>query len=269
MTNNKNDLSALAPYCHADLSHVLWAKSLPSTNDYLKERHTQLPHGSIAAADQQTAGKGRRGRSFYSPQNTGIYISALYRPEINPDLSAMLTTAGCVVTARAIDKATGIFPGIKWVNDLYIDGRKICGILAEAEFNNVNPAANYLIIGIGINLYPPEGGFPDDIADRAGAIVNDNPNHPKEPSLRPKLIGAMIDGLTELGNTHDFSDIMTDYRAHSTIMNKAVHLSGPGTDMTGIVRGFTDEGHLILEQADGQRAVIRSGEITLRFDARQ
>ncbi len=110
------------------------------------------------------------GKKFYSPSNTGLYISILVRPDIPADQALFLTTSAAVATAKAIEDVSNKKADIKWVNDIYIEGKKVCGILTEAAFNIETSKLDYAIVGIGINVCPPEGGFPEDISEIATAI---------------------------------------------------------------------------------------------------
>ena len=140
-----------------------------STNTLLKEMaHSGVKSGTVIIANKQTAGKGRMGRCFYSPENTGIYLSVLLR---EPSLSepTLLTTAAAVAVMKAISRTTKKEPQVKWVNDILLDNKKVCGILTEGEF--CESRLMFAIVGIGINVSTQN--FPDDIKSRAGSIAAD------------------------------------------------------------------------------------------------
>ena len=225
-----------------------------STNQIAKEMAIEgAPSGSFVISDAQTDGRGRGENLFYSPKD-GIYLSAIYKESEKGLLADYLTVAGCAVTARAIAKVTGVECGIKWVNDLFVGGKKVCGILAESVFRG---NTRYMVLGIGINLFMPEGGFPEDLTE-AGAVLATPPDN----DLRAKLIAAMIDGLTKLREVKDFKPYLKIYRERSIIIGKDVAVTNGDERVRGIVRGFDEYGHLILEQ-ESQSRIISAG--TLRF----
>ena len=167
------------PFC------ICAADEVTSTNTVLKEyAATAVTAGrpippTVLLARKQTGGRGRLGRSFHSPDGTSLYMSVLLAPTLPPAESLCLTNAAaaaCAESADAIRQAAGI-PlknkiGIKWVNDLYLDGKKVCGILAEAALTPAMDALSWAVIGIGINLLPPTDGFPDDLSDRKSTRLN-------------------------------------------------------------------------------------------------
>ena len=146
-----------------------------STNDYLREKAAQgKGEGYAVVAGAQTRGKGRTGRSFYSPADTGIYLSLLLRPkDCGPAQAVKFTTMAAVAACEAIEKVSHRSPQIKWVNDIYIDGKKVSGILTEASVSLENGSLEYVLLGIGINVYPPEKGFPQELRETAGSVFQE------------------------------------------------------------------------------------------------
>ena len=225
-----------------------------STNQIAKEwALSGAPGASFVIADEQTGGRGRGENRFFSPAG-GIYLSVIYRGSDNEKLADYLTVAGSAVTAEAISTVTGVDCGIKWVNDLFVRGKKVCGLLAESVFRGDE---RIMVLGIGINLFMPEGGFPEDLTE-AGAVLATPPDN----DLRAKLIAAMIDGLTKLREVKDFRPYLKIYRERSIIIGKDVAVTNGDERVRGIVRGFDEYGHLILEQ-ESQSRIISAG--TLRF----
>ena len=151
-------------------------KEISSTNQYLKKKGIEenLPHGSFVAAEAQTEGKGRRGRTFYSPAGSGLYLSVLMRPKRTAQESLTLTAAAAVAVCRAVEEVCGVSLGIKWVNDLYLGERKVCGILTEAVTDFETGDIELVVVGIGLNLRMPAGGFPGELSEVAGAILGDD-----------------------------------------------------------------------------------------------
>lgn len=144
-----------------------------STNTLLKVQAEQgAPEGTVLIAESQTAGKGRLGRHFTSPPGTGIYFSLLLRPRCTAEKSLFITTTAAVAVCEAIEQVTGLNPQIKWVNDVYLNEKKVCGILTEASVDFENGGLNWAVLGIGINIAVPEEGFPEEIRSIAGAIFD-------------------------------------------------------------------------------------------------
>ena len=150
----------LEPVCASIEMEILPA--VGSTNDYLREKALKgQKEGFTVLAGEQTGGRGRTGRSFYSPADTGIYMSLLLRPEnCSPAVAVKFTTMAAVAACRAIEKVSQKKAQIKWVNDVYIEDKKVCGILTEGAVSLEKGSLEYVILGVGINVYPPRGGFP-------------------------------------------------------------------------------------------------------------
>ena len=160
-----------------------------STNTLLKAQAEQgAPEGTVLIAESQTAGKGRLGRHFTSPPGTGIYFSLLLRPHCTAEKSLFITTTAAVAVCEAIEQVTGLNPQIKWVNDVYLNEKKVCGILTEASVDFENGGLNWAVLGIGINIAVPEEGFPEEIRSIAGAIFDG----PRPVEMRSRISAAVI-----------------------------------------------------------------------------
>ncbi|MBR7002868.1 MAG: biotin--[Neisseriaceae bacterium] len=145
-----------------------------STNTVLKQMAADgAKDGTVYLAARQTQGRGRMGRSFFSPDG-GLYFSMLFRPKMNPATSLLLTVAAAVAVAEAMDEVFDTQSKIKWVNDVYVNGKKVCGILAESQLDPSKPTEQAVIVGIGINVCAPKDGFPTEIENRAGALCETN-----------------------------------------------------------------------------------------------
>lgn len=235
-------------------------KSIDSTNRKLKELAEHgAPEGTVVLASQQTSGRGRMGRSFFSPPDYGLYLSILYKPELSetcPD-PLSLTMLASVAVLRAIQSVCHITPGIKWVNDLYYQGKKIAGILAEGIIKKNRISS--VILGTGINLWEPPEGYPQDIASIAGSIFG--PGIPDQ-KIRNELADALIKNLYPI---EDSPDVLKIYRNNSIVLGKKVTLTGQTKTLTGIVSDFTENGALIMLTEDNKKEILHSGEISLRF----
>lgn len=168
--------------------------TVASTNSLLKELAIYgADEGTVVLASHQTAGRGRMGREFYSPSDSGIYLSILLRPDILAKDALSLTTMAAVAVANAIDNVSGKEALIKWVNDIYIDGKKVCGILAESAFNSDGQHLDFVVLGIGINITTPEGGFPEELSDIATAIFDNDNIGSKKESLISEVLNNFMD----------------------------------------------------------------------------
>ena len=230
--------------------------TVDSTSDAAK-RHI-LSGGRTPAvflAERQTAGRGRMGRSFYSPAETGLYLSLAVPAKGELADAVFLTTAAAVATLTAIQRVTGIETRIKWVNDLYYADKKVCGILAESFLLG---DARFLILGVGINLTTEQ--FPEELRDRAGSLLS------SAHGVRNRLAAAVIEELmTVMAGEFDRAELMATYRAHSMVLGREITYTENGVTYAGVAREIDEFGHLVIEKADGEIAILASGEITLRL----
>ena len=219
---------------------VYFFDSIDSTNLECRRRMMAGETRCLAIADAQTAGRGRRGRSFFSPPGAGLYLSLGFRPEGGAASVAGITTYAAVVVAEAVSRLGGIECGIKWVNDLYLDGKKVCGILAEA-------VGDAVIVGIGVNL--TESAVPEELRSIVGWLGR--------ADIRDALAAGLANGLLRYipGDTRH----MEEYRRRSLVLGRRVCFGEGGE---GIARAIADDGALIVETAGGS-VELRSGEISL------
>lgn len=246
-------------------------QTIDSTNQHAKRLAVEgARHGTAVLADEQTAGRGRLGRSFYSPKGTGLYISFILRPTAVASLAPAVTTAASVAVSRALAKTYGIETQIKWVNDIYYQGKKICGILAEAVSDFQTGAIEALILGIGINIDLPEGGFPDDLASMAGTLFPNPPSYetvktPEKPT-RNQLAAAIMDQIEEVYEKNEFSSLLPEYRKRCFILGKEINVFRGNETFPARAIDVEESGGLVVETADGKIEVLRSGEITIRLN---
>ncbi len=178
-----------------------------STNDeaYLLAENG-AENGTTVTAREQTGGKGTNGRSFFSPGKTGIYMSVILR-NVKQDRLLDVTPMAAVAVSRTLDKIFGVKTRIKWVNDVYLDGKKICGILTKAQ--SKNGKTDFIVIGIGINLFAPEGGFPDDIKNTAGFV-----SRKYDEALRQKTIEKIAVLLCDYAERLDDETVSADIKSY-------------------------------------------------------
>lgn len=208
---------------------------------------------ALIVAESQTAGRGRLGRSFYSPAESGVYFSILF-PSLAPLKSAVsVTGAAAVAVMRAIRTLTGKQTSIKWVNDLYLDGKKVCGILAEAV--SVQDGAQHLIVGIGINLSTPD--FPDDLQNKAGSLGATVPRATLIAAVWRELLPFLIDP-----NSREWLD---DYRAHSCVIGKPIVWARGTETHEGIALAINDNGELLVQSPNSPPETLRTGEISVKI----
>ena len=168
-TTDVISVKGIKKYLKSDLDIEVY-KEVTSTNTMLKERGSQgAKEGQVIIANMQTAGRGRIGRTFHSPSDTGIYMSILLRPtDLIPQDAVKITTLAAVCACEAIENVSGKSAAIKWVNDIFMDGLKVCGILTEAAMSLESGNLDYVVLGIGLNAYEPEGGFPEESYNQSG-----------------------------------------------------------------------------------------------------
>ena len=237
---------------------------IDSTNTYLMDRAAKcgpdiLPEWHTVIAKCQTAGRGRRGRSFESPADTGLYMSVLLRPKTSIEATTRITTAAAVAACRAIEKCTNEQASIKWVNDIYVRGKKVCGILTEAVMppGSTNPVS--VVCGIGFNLYEPAGGFSDEIRDIAGAI-----SEKKIPDLSDKLSKAFLDEFYRICRDIDNSEHAAEYKRRSFIIGQEINvIDGKGTREARAI-DIDNECRLVVRFEDGSLETLSCGEVSVR-----
>ena len=224
---------------------------IDSTNLEAKRRATAVHNTPMLfVAVSQTEGRGRMGRQFYSPDSTGLYMSYMYTPDCGFSDSVTVTAAAAVAVARAIKRLTDLEPAIKWVNDIYVGGKKVCGILTEA----VTGQKTHIIVGIGINITTE--AFPDEIkaiASSLGKSVDRN-------ELAILIVKNLIRLIAELPDR----TFIEDYRKRSLVLGKEVVFTSKDSQQTGRAVGIDRDGGLIVETPDGT-VVLNTGEISLKI----
>lgn len=232
-----------------------------STNDYLREKAAQgKGEGYAVVAGAQTRGKGRTGRSFYSPADTGIYLSLLLRPkDCGPAQAVKFTTMAAVAACEAIEKVSHRSPQIKWVNDIYIDGKKVSGILTEASVSLENGSLEYVLLGIGINVYPPEKGFPQELRETAGSVFQERKSDGKN-----QLAAGFLNRLMEIYTKEETGEYAEEYRKRSMVLGKRIQILTPEGEKGARALEIDKDCRLLVEYEDGNRELLRAGEIRIR-----
>lgn len=233
-----------------------------STNTTVREKAAAgAPEGYAVIANSQTGGKGRMGRRFFSPSNTGLYISLLLRPAGYPAQQAVqITTMAAVAASEAIESVSGEKAGIKWVNDVYLRGKKVCGILTEASFGLESGVIDYAVLGIGINVYPPQGGFPEELNDIAGTVLGSVQKDGKN-----RLAAALLNRFMEYYTAADPSGYVDEYRSRSLAIGREVTVLFPGRPQQAVALDVDGQCRLLVQYPDGRTEHLSSGEISIRL----
>ena len=230
---------------------------LDSTNTEAKRRVIDgAEEGTVIIADSQTSGRGRLGRSFFSPRGSGIYLSFILKPKMSAEKSLAITAAVAVAVCMAIEKITGKKPMIKWVNDLYLDGKKICGILTEAVSGLETGNIDAVVIGIGINCTTVFNG---DLKQKAGSLFDVNSD-----AVRNKLAAELINRLYNLIDMLSGNDFMQEYRKRSIILGKEITICNEPESLY-TVEDIGDSGELVLKGRNGEKRVLNTGEVSIRL----
>lgn len=247
-------------------------KSLESTNLTAKKMALEgADAGTVVISEEQTKGRGRMGRSFFSPPAGGIYISFVLRPQLDAAKSVLVTTAASVAVCKAIEAVTGLDCQIKWVNDVYLRGKKICGILTEAVTDFESGQIEHIVLGIGINFSTV---FPEELSGIAGSLYEETAAAEEEsPVPRNRLIGEVINQVLEVTENLESRDFIPEYRRRSFVLGKEIliiptSLQGRERNLSEGIRAtavdIDKDGGLKVQYPDGAMATLNSGEISIR-----
>lgn len=237
--------------------------SIDSTNTYLKrEAMSGAPDGLCAVANEQTAGRGRVGRSFLSAPDCGVYLSMLVRPSCAAADCATLTSHAAVAVCRAVEKVSGAQPGIKWTNDILLGGRKICGILTELSLEGESGAVDSVVIGIGINVNNGPEAFPPELQPVAGSIRS----FTGVSVDRSALAAAVITELDEMLEKwkRDPRVYLEAYRDLCLTTGKEVRVLRGDQERLGFAEAIMDDFALLVRYPDGTEEALTGGEVSVR-----
>ena len=237
-------------------------KTIDSTNSRLKELASQgAPEGTVVIAEEQTSGRGRMNRNFYSPADTGIYMSILLRPKLSATEALFITTSAAVAVAQAIEAVSSREAKIKWVNDIYCDGKKVCGILTEASFDMESGGLEYAVLGIGINVKTPKDGFPDDIKDIAVAVFEDDPDI---VDTKSRLVAEVLKRFWNYYIGLENKTFLSEYRKRSLVIGKEILVLGNNTSEKALALEIDDQCRLKVRLEDGTIELLSSGEVSIK-----
>ncbi|MDE6502480.1 MAG: biotin--[acetyl-CoA-carboxylase] ligase [Ruminococcus sp.] len=231
-----------------------------STNNYAKEiASSGALHGTVVIADSQSSGKGRLGRSFVSPKGKGLYMSVVVRPDFDIQTASMITSATACAVAVAVEKLCRSEVNIKWVNDLYMNGRKICGILTEASLGMEMKSIDYAVIGIGINVRSAGGGFSRElrvsatsVEDETGLRINRN-----------RLCAEVLNSLEKYLSGIESRNYIREYRNREILTGNTITANVDGSTVIAFAEGIDDNANLVIKLPDGTIRHLSSGEANL------
>ena len=234
----------------------------PSTNALVREKANQgRPEGCVIVACEQTAGRGRYGRQFFSPIDSGVYLSLLLRPTAySPQQATCLTAAAAAAMCQAIEAVTGQQPGIKWVNDIFLHGKKVCGILTEAAVGLETGALDYMVLGAGVNLYPPVKGFPEEIQPIAGSVLERSC-----PEAKNRLVGEFLNRFWDFYTHPECRTYLEDYRSRSLAIGQNVTVLSAGRAVSAYAYGIDDDFRLLVRYENGDTEALSYGEIRIQL----
>lgn len=230
-----------------------------STNTLLKAQAEQgAPEGTVLIAESQTAGKGRLvGTS--RRRRVQVLFQPAAPPHCTAEKSLFITTTAAVAVCEAIEQVTGLNPQIKWVNDVYLHEKKVCGILTEASVDFENGGLNWAVLGIGINIAVPEEGFAEEIRSIAGAIFDG----PCPVEMRSRISAAVISRFFALYKNLGSNAFIEPYRSHSFLTGRAITFSLGEETYRGVVTGISDEAHLLVRLDSGEERAFSAGEVQI------
>lgn len=250
-------------------------RTLDSTNPCAMRLAMEgAPHGTIVLADEQTQGRGRKGRSFFSPARRGVYMSVVLRPDRHLSQAVLVTVAAAVAVCRVIESLTDVSsesgvsgksdmpeaerwaPRIKWVNDIVMDGRKICGILTEAVSDFESGTVESMVVGIGVNLATGRDDFPPELSDIAGVVH-------VEGVSRGRFAAEIANRLLRYQANLSDPWLIEEYRERSIVLGRTVRYEQDGRCFRGNAMSINERGNLVVEDDRGELRVLQSGEISI------
>lgn len=231
-----------------------------STNRLAKELAEQgACEGTVVIAAAQTAGRGRLGRCFCSPPNTGLYMSIILRPMLRAEEALSITTAAAVAVCRAIERVTPRVCRIKWVNDIFCDDKKVCGILTEASLDTETGGLSYAVLGIGINVRDPQGGFPAELQGIAASLYG------AQGGDRALLAAAVLDAFFEEYAMLPDKRFVEEYRCRSLLNGRRITVKKPTGDHAATAIEIDTACRLRVRYDDGTEEALSSGDVSIRI----
>lgn len=233
-------------------------KTIDSTNNFAKSlAQLGAVHGTTVISEVQTQGKGRMGRDFYSPMGMGVYMSVIIRPKLSVEHSLLITSCAAVAVAEAVEKVAEIDCHIKWVNDIYAGGKKLCGILTEASVDVEQGGLEYAIVGMGINVQNVT--FPKNLADTATSVRLET----DKPVSRSVLTAEILNCLEERLETIRDKSFLDEYRRRSNVIGERIEVTHNDVSEQMDCTGIDEIGRLLVRLDSGEEKALTSGTIRI------
>ena len=269
--SNRNDIisaQGIKPFlsqngqAYAEKIHCY--QSLESTNRTAKELAIAgAEHGTVVIADSQTAGRGRQSHDFFSPAGGGLYFSIILRPEaLRFQHITAITAFAAVAVCETIEDVCGKKPTVKWVNDILIDGKKVCGILTEAVTDLESGDFQWIVLGIGINVYIHRQTFPGDLYKTATSLYSGKGKMMR--GVRNRLAAGLINRIVGFSDSPEEAEILRQYKKRLMMLGKEITVVQGDHVYRAVARDIDDAGNLIVETGDGETTAFSSGEIHIR-----
>lgn len=244
-------------YLKADIP-VFYYDTIDSTNNeakrfYEKHKNDGVDTPTLFVADHQSAGKGRLGRTFYSPSSTGLYMSLMIKADSLAENTVCMTTAVAVCVTDALKALCDIDPKIKWVNDIYVENKKVCGILCEALTNPDTQKIDSIIIGIGVNIETKD--FPKELSDIATSVG--------QALNRNELCAKITDNIIDMMKTIEDRKFIEKYKSRSLVLNKEITYFENGIEKSATAIDIDNNGGLVIKTESGVKT-LSTGEISVR-----
>lgn len=243
--------------------NVLWLEETDSTNLVCRRMAAQgEEEGLVVLARTQSAGRGRRGRSFQSGKDLGMYLSVLLRPTQDMDVLSNMTAWVAVAVCDGVERVCGVRPEIKWINDIILKGKKLGGILTELGLEPGTGKIDHLVVGIGLNVNHNREDFDPELQDMATSLALDVEKLPSMPELAAQITLAMDEMYADF--PHNRAEYLEKYRADCITTGKPVQLITP-TSREEAQSLFIDEDfHLVVRMSDGSERTVSAGEVSVR-----
>jgi BirA family biotin operon repressor/biotin-[acetyl-CoA-carboxylase] ligase len=253
------DKDIIKSYLHYD-GDVIILEETDSTNNVAKSlSHRGIKEGTVIIAKRQTQGRGRMGRSFLSMSENGLYMTLFLKPELPPSECVSITVMCACAVCEAIESVSDRKCRIKWVNDIYIEDKKVCGILTEASADFIANKLDYAIVGVGVNVSDPKGGFDDEIKDIAGSVYEKN----APVGVKNRLCAEIINNFMSLYRNYTDKSYMENYRKRSNIIGKSVDVYRGDEIISGVCIDIDNEANLVVKTESGEIR-FNSGDARVR-----
>ena len=263
MSDDNDIISAdsIKKYLTVPINNIEVYKTVTSTNDLAKQYALDLkPEGTVIVAREQTAGRGRKGRSFYSPMSTGVYISVLLRPELTAEKTLYITTAAAVAVAKAIEKISGKEAKIKWVNDIFVDGKKVCEILTEGAIDFETGKMQYAVLGIGVNIKKPENDFPSEIQNIAGSVFDTT-----DKEVSSIIVAEILNNFMNYYKNLASKPFYEEYKKRMFLIGKHLTVYSGKDSYPAVAIDLDKELSLIVKDENGNIKKLNTGEVSIKI----